>query len=129
MSMANEISSLESEMQSLRAENETLKHNKAIIDFENEGLRQALAKANIERDNFMRRSEALKALLDLTGNGLIAGLNKYHDAERELEARQRDADIDHAEIRAVITGHGMSVQAQRTRGDLSRQFEKMDRHA
>ena len=88
MNLANEISSLESELQSLRSENEVLKHNKAIIEFENESLRRALAKTQGDRDNFMRRTEAIKSLLDQTGASLVSGINKYHESERELQARQ-----------------------------------------
>src|SRR5262245_41029346 len=88
MNLAAEISSLETEIQSLRSENEVLKHNKAIIDFENESLRRQLHKANAERDNLIRRGEAIKSLLDQTGASLLHGLNKFHEAERALEEQR-----------------------------------------
>ena len=88
MNLANEISSLESEVQSLRSENDILKHNKAIIEFENESLRRALAKTQSDRDNFMRRAEAIKSLLDTTGASLVTGINKFHESERELQERR-----------------------------------------
>jgi len=95
MNLANEISSMESELQSLRSENDILKHNKAIIEFENESLRRALAKTQADRDNFMRRAEAIKSLLDQTGASLVSGIKKYHESERELQARQlAEADND-----------------------------------
>ena len=87
LNLINEISSLETELQSLRSDNEVLKHNKAINEFENESLRRALAKAQQDRDHFMRRAEAIKSLLDLTGANLVSGINKYHDSERELQER------------------------------------------
>ncbi|MCA1452879.1 hypothetical protein I6F35_06540 [Bradyrhizobium sp. BRP22] len=88
MNLANEISSMETELQSLRSENELLKHNKAIIEFENESLRRALAKTQADRDNYMRRAEAIKSLLDQTGSNLVSGIERYHQSERELQARQ-----------------------------------------
>lgn len=88
MNLTNEISSLESEVQSLRSENEVYKHNKAIIEFENENLRRALAKSQAERDNLLRRAEAIKSLLDQTGANLVSGMNRYHESERELQERQ-----------------------------------------
>ena len=95
MNLINEISSMETELQSLRSENEVLKHNKAIIEFENESLRRALAKAHADRDNFMRRAEAIKSLLDQTGANLVSGMNRYHESERELQERQlAEADGD-----------------------------------
>jgi regulator of replication initiation timing len=107
MNLANEISTLESELQSLRSENEVLKHNKAIIEFENESLRRALAKAQADRDNFMRRAEAIKSLLDQTGANLVAGINKYHESERELQERQLAADADPDLPIFLTNGSGM----------------------
>ena len=92
MNLANEISSLESENQSLRSENEVLKQNKTIIEFENESLRRALAKAQADRDILIRRSEAIKSLLDQTGANLVHGMNKYLEGERELQEQQLAAD-------------------------------------
>jgi regulator of replication initiation timing len=88
MNLANEVSTIETELQSLRVEVDLLKHGKALLEFENETLRRTLAKSQIERDNYMRRAEAIKALLDLTGASLVSGINKYHATERELQAQQ-----------------------------------------
>ncbi|MGY8665709.1 hypothetical protein Q3C01_25575 [Bradyrhizobium sp. UFLA05-109] len=92
MNLANEISSLETELQSLRAENEVLKSNKAIIEFENDSLRRQVTKVNAERDNLMRRSEAIKSLLDQIGGSLMLGLRKFHDNERDVAAAQLIAE-------------------------------------
>jgi hypothetical protein len=102
-SIANEVSSLESELQSLRADNDVLKHNKAIIEFENESLRRAIAKAQAERDNYMRRSEAIKSLLDQTGASLVAGMNRYHESEREMQRRQL-ADEQDGDLPLILSG-------------------------
>lgn len=45
MNLAIEIATMQTEIESLRSENETLKHSKAILDFENDSLRRQLAKA------------------------------------------------------------------------------------
>jgi chromosome segregation ATPase len=92
MNLANEISALETELQSLRTENEVLKSNKAIIDFENESLRRQIAKVNAERDNLMRRAEAIKSLLDQIGGSLMLGLRKFHENERDIEAARLAAE-------------------------------------
>lgn len=84
MNLANEISTMQTEIESLRADNEALKHSKAILDFEVESLRRQLAKSNVDRDNLLRRSEAIKCLLDQTGASLMHGLQKFHDTERAL---------------------------------------------
>ncbi|MHC2399154.1 chromosome segregation ATPase [Bradyrhizobium barranii subsp. barranii] len=92
MNLANEISALESELQSLRTENEVLKSNKAIIEFENESLHRQVSKVNAERDNLMRRGEAIKSLLDQIGGSLMLGLRKFHDNERDIEAARLTAE-------------------------------------
>ncbi|WP_158644912.1 hypothetical protein [Bradyrhizobium yuanmingense] len=65
-----------------------MKHNKAILDFENDSLRRQLAMANADRDNMMRRGEAIKSLLDQTGAALMNGLQKFHETERDLDERR-----------------------------------------
>ncbi|WP_063685601.1 hypothetical protein [Bradyrhizobium stylosanthis] len=94
MNLANEISSLETELQSLRTENEVLKSNKAIIEFENDSLRRQVTKVNAERDNLMRRAESIKSLLDQIGGSLMLGLRKFHDNERDIAAAQLTAETD-----------------------------------
>jgi chromosome segregation ATPase len=104
MNLANEISSLESQIESLRADNDALKNNLAVLEFENDSLRKHLAKANADRDNLMRRGEAIKALLDQTGASLCLGLQKFHEREREITEQQRL--IGAVEITKVLTSNG-----------------------
>ncbi|MFH0301406.1 hypothetical protein AAFX91_30145 [Bradyrhizobium sp. 31Argb] len=110
MNLANEVSTLQTEIESLRSENETLKHNKAILDFENEGLRRQLARANADRDAMMRRGEAIKSLLDQTGAALMHGLQKFHDTERELDERR---SVDGSEVQ-FLPRNGGNGQAAST---------------
>ena len=84
MNLANEVSAMETELASLRVEVGLLRHGKGLMEYEIESLRRELAKARTERDNYLRRAEATKVLLDMTGSNLVSGINKYHATEREL---------------------------------------------
>jgi len=92
MNLANEISTLESELESLRATTETLKHHNAILEFENSQLRGALEKAQGERDHHMVKKAELKTLLDQCGASLVAGIQKFHESNRaeQLEGMRQD---------------------------------------
>ena len=94
MNLANEVSSMESEIESLRAENELLKQHKAVIEFENDQLKRTNARLHTERDTFMRRAEQIKVLLDQTGASLVQGINKYHESERDLARVQQSGDSE-----------------------------------
>jgi hypothetical protein len=117
MNLANEISSLETELQSLRTENEVLKSNKAIIEFENESLRRQNARVNAERDNLMRRAEAIKSLLDQIGGSLMLGLRKFHENER---------DIDRAQLAAESTDLPMFLMKTQLNGGSSHDPESTE---
>lgn len=86
MNLANEISSLESEVESLRATNRALTQHNDLLDFENTQLRRALERANAERDHHMVKKAELKTLLDHTGASLVAGIQKFHEQTRQEQA-------------------------------------------
>ncbi|WLA75076.1 hypothetical protein QIH77_07715 [Bradyrhizobium diazoefficiens] len=88
MSLASEITKLETELQSCRVEADALGKKNAVLEFENDSLKQQLAKANADRDALIRRSEAIKSLLDQCGATLMHGLKQYAAAEREVERRE-----------------------------------------
>ena len=92
MNLANEISTLESEVESLRATTETMKHANAILEFENSQLRGALEKVQGERDHHMIKKAELKTLLDQCGASLVAGIAKFHEQNRaeQLEGLRTD---------------------------------------
>ena len=92
MNLAVEISEMQTELESLRATTETLKHTNAILDFENSQLRGALEKAQAERDHHMVKKAELKTLLDQTGASLVAGIQKFHEQSRmeQLEGMRTD---------------------------------------
>lgn len=92
MNLANEISTLQSELESFKAITETLKHTNAILEFENTQLRGALEKVQAERDRYMTRQASLKTLLDQTGASLVAGIQRFHEGNRaeQLEGFRTD---------------------------------------
>lgn len=92
ISVANEVSSMETELISLRSEIDILKKHQGVIEFENDQLRKSLAKSQTERDNYMRRAEAIKTLLDQTGSSLVHGIEEYHRSERKLVEETTSSD-------------------------------------
>lgn len=91
MNLANEVSSMQSELESLRSENHILKRELEVTQFENDQLRKALDKAQGERDHHMTKKGELKALLDAAGNLLVNGVRKYHEATlQEVDLLQLD---------------------------------------
>lgn len=95
MNLANEVSSLVSELESLRCTNETLKNANSILEFENTQLHKALDKALSERDHHMLKKAELKTLLDQTGAQLVSGIKKFHEPNPELEAKIVVPEITH----------------------------------
>lgn len=88
MNLANEISSMESELESLRSENSIYKQERKMLEFEAEQLRNALSRVTAERDHHMVKRGELKVLLDSAGALLVNGVRKYHD---EAVAHQQEA--------------------------------------
>jgi chromosome segregation ATPase len=106
MSLASDVTKLETELQSVRAESEALGKKQAVLEFENAQLRQALAKANTDRDALIRRSEAIKSLLDQCGATLMHGLKQYADSEREVAQRQEAADQLDGDMAKLVARRG-----------------------
>ena len=79
MNLANEVSTMETELYSLKNENQLLKQTVDILNFEADTLRKALSKAQEERDYHMNKKGELKALLDSAGSLLVTAMRKYHD--------------------------------------------------
>jgi regulator of replication initiation timing len=85
MNLAQEVSSMETEMISLKSETEVLRQHSGVLESENEGLRRSNAKLQAERDTAMRRAEAIKVLLDQCGSSLIHGIQQFHASERNVQ--------------------------------------------
>jgi regulator of replication initiation timing len=85
MSLATEISILETDLEQLKQENSVQRQHIEVMEFENDMLRKTLARAQYERDVYMRRAEAIKGLLDQTGALIVNSINKFHDSEMELQ--------------------------------------------
>ena len=79
MNLVNEISSLESELESLRAEAKVLRENKIRLEFENDQLTRRLAIVEEQRDGHLAGKVRLKTLLDQAGQQLVAGITRYND--------------------------------------------------
>jgi hypothetical protein len=88
MNLANEVSTMETELVSLRNENHLLKQQLAMSEFECDQAKKALSKASTERDHHMNKKGELKSLLDAAGTLLINGVRKYHDVIEEESTRQ-----------------------------------------
>lgn len=86
MTLAHEISALETEIEHLRTENSVQRKHIDMLEWENEQLKRANEKALAERDNYLRRSEAIRALLDSTGAMLVNSIKKFHESEHELQS-------------------------------------------
>lgn len=90
MSLAHDISAMETEIEQLRTENNVQRQHIGVLEFENEQLRKSNDRVRAERDVFLRRSEAIKALLDSTGAMLVNSMRKFHESEREIEGMQTE---------------------------------------
>jgi regulator of replication initiation timing len=82
MNLVNEISSIESELESLRAECKMLREAKLILEFENDQLKRRLAAVEEQRDGHLAGKVRLKTLLDQAGQHLVSGINRYNDEMR-----------------------------------------------
>lgn len=92
MNLAQEVSSMETELISLRTELDLRKQRESVLDSEVSQLRTALTRAENLRDIYLRRSEAIKTLLDQTGAALVSSIRKFHDSERE--EREIDSNVE-----------------------------------
>ena len=82
MNLVNEISSLETELESLRAECKILREAKIIADFEAEQTRRRLVIVEAQRDAHLSGKVRLKTILDQAGQHLVSGINRYNDEAR-----------------------------------------------
>ena len=83
MNLINELSSMESELESLRAECKVLREAKLILEFENDQLKRRLSQVEEQRDGHLAGKVRLKTLLDQAGQHLVSGINRFNDEMRE----------------------------------------------
>jgi len=83
VNLINELSSLESELESLRAECKILRESKIILDFENDQLRRRLQSVEEQRDGHLAGKVRLKTILDQAGQHLVQGIQRYNEEMRE----------------------------------------------
>jgi hypothetical protein len=87
-SIANDVAEMESEIAGLRSENAVQRQMIAVLEFENASQKQEIERLRSERDHFMRRSDAIKVLLDQAGSSLVAGIQKFNASEREIQEKK-----------------------------------------
>jgi hypothetical protein len=100
MNLVNEISSLETELESLRAENKILRENKLVLDFENDQLKRRLTLAEAARDSHIAGKARLKTILDQAGQHLVTGIQAFN-----AEARTGSFDPITPEDRKALNHH------------------------
>ena len=83
MNLVNEISSLETEAESLRAECKVLRENKLVLEFENHQLKRRIAHVEEQRDVNLAGKVRLKTLLDRAGSDLVAAIHNYNEETKE----------------------------------------------
>ena len=85
MNVSQEVSSMETELVSLRADVDMRKQREAVLEWEIDSLKKSLNATTAERDTYRRRADSIKVLLDQTGAALVSGIQKYHASEREVQ--------------------------------------------
>lgn len=90
MNVVNEISSIMSELDSLRAENRIMREREVALETENDQLRRLTAKINVERDTYLRKAEAMQSILTQAGTSLVNAMQAYRAGEREVQEQQLD---------------------------------------
>lgn len=83
MNLANEVSTLQSELESLRSEAKIARERVIVLEFENDQLKRRLASTEAQRDSHLSGKVRLKTLLDQAGQHLVSGIQRYHDETRE----------------------------------------------
>ncbi len=94
MNLSQEVSTMETELVSLRAECDMRRQREAVLEWEIDSLKKLLTAATTDRDTFRRRSDALKVLLDHAGSSLVAGIQKFNATEREIQEIGISNDTD-----------------------------------
>jgi hypothetical protein len=91
MTISNEVQSLESQNESLQAENRLLNNARILNEFELSELRRANARLQSERDAAMDSASQMKVILDQAGAAIVQGMNRFYGG---LRLKQEEALID-----------------------------------
>lgn len=90
--VASQISALEYDNQVLRTENESLKMSNQIMQKEIDMLRELANKLEFARNNAVCRVTELNTLLHTTSIGLVDGLKRMREYERQRTEEQEAED-------------------------------------
>ena len=85
MNLINEISSWESELESLRSEVKILRESKILLDFEIDQLRRRNTRLEERLEHHITRHVQLKTQLERTCADLVKGMQKVNDENREID--------------------------------------------
>ena len=85
MNIVNEMSSVLTEVESLRSEVKVLREAKIVADFELDQLRRRNAQLLERIEIRVGREMRLKTILDQAGQSLVSGINQYNAEERTRE--------------------------------------------
>jgi hypothetical protein len=88
---------LESQVESLTAENEILNRARSMTEFEVETLRKANERLQAERDAALDASSQMKIILDQAGAAIVQGMQKFHVVRKASPERlklQEEALMD-----------------------------------
>lgn len=78
MNVANEVSTILTEVESLRSEVRILRENKIVTDFEMDQLRRRCTISDGKTERLIASNASLKTLLDRVGADLVAGLQRHN---------------------------------------------------
>lgn len=92
MNLSNEVSSLESRVESLSAENQVLNNSRVINECENAQLRLANHRLQAERDAALETAAQLKIILDQAGAAIVHGMNRFNAVKRNSQEEQLEND-------------------------------------
>jgi predicted nucleic acid-binding Zn-ribbon protein len=88
VNLINELSSWESELQSLRSEVKILRESKIVSDFEIDQLRRRNAQLEEKVEYHLTRHVRLKTQLDRTGADLVAAISSFNDDAPHLVSEE-----------------------------------------
>jgi hypothetical protein len=84
MNIVNEVSSVLTEVESLRSEVKILREAKILSDFETDQLRRHNTRLQERVDWMIADCAEMKSIVDQTGAALVSFMNKFNERRREI---------------------------------------------
>jgi hypothetical protein len=108
MTISNEVQSLESQNESLQAENRLLNNARILNEFELSELRRANARLQSERDAALDSASQMKVILDQAGAAIVQGMNKFHATKRT--AQEENLQVGNGASPLFLEGAGEGTE-------------------